>query len=37
VIPHHHPIEVGTLAGILKSVAAHHGLAVEELLARLDS
>ncbi|MBI5769401.1 MAG: type II toxin-antitoxin system HicA family toxin [Verrucomicrobia bacterium] len=35
VVPHHHPIKVGTLSGILKSVAAHHGLTVEELLAKL--
>lgn len=34
-IPNHHPIKVGTLSGILKSVAAHHGLTVEELLAKL--
>jgi len=26
VIPHHHPIKTGTLAGILKRIAAHHSL-----------
>ena len=35
VVPNHHPIKTGTLAGILKSVAAHHGLAVEELIGKL--
>jgi predicted RNA binding protein YcfA (HicA-like mRNA interferase family) len=36
VIPYHHPIKTGTLAGILKRIAAHHGLTVEELLQKLD-
>lgn len=36
VIPHHHPIKTGTLAGILKRIAAHHSLTVEELLQKLD-
>ncbi len=36
VIPHHNPIKVKTLSSILKSVAAHHDLTVEELLRRLD-
>ncbi len=36
VIPRHNPIRVKTLSGILKSVAAHHDLTVEELLRRLD-
>ena len=36
VIPSHHPIKTGTLASILKSVAAHHRLTVEELLRLLD-
>lgn len=35
VIPMHDPIKVKTLASILKSVASHHGLSVEELLERL--
>ncbi|MGH7955647.1 MAG: type II toxin-antitoxin system HicA family toxin [Opitutaceae bacterium] len=34
-IPNHHPIKVGTLSGILKSIAAHHGLTVEELVRKL--
>ncbi len=36
VIPDHHPIRIGTLSGILKSVAAHHQITVEELLRQLD-
>jgi predicted RNA binding protein YcfA (HicA-like mRNA interferase family) len=36
VIPNHNPIKVGTLQGILKAVAAHHGLTVEELTSVLD-
>ena len=36
VIPHHHPIKTGTLAGILKRIASHHGLTVNELLQKLD-
>ena len=34
-IPNHHPIKAGTLSGILKSIAAHHQMTVEELLAAL--
>ena len=34
-IPNHHPIKVGTLSGILKSVATHHGLTGEELIRQL--
>jgi predicted RNA binding protein YcfA (HicA-like mRNA interferase family) len=34
-IPDHRPIKVGTLAGILGDVAAHHQLTREELLALL--
>ncbi|MEO5961603.1 MAG: hypothetical protein ABIZ49_13265 [Opitutaceae bacterium] len=34
-IPHHHPIKVGTLSGILKSIATHHGLTVEKLIRLL--
>ncbi len=34
-IPNHHPIRTGTLSGILKSVAAHDGLTVEELVQKL--
>ncbi len=36
VIPRHDPIKVKTLSSILKSIASHHGLTVEELLRRLD-
>ena len=36
VIPAHDPIKTGTLSGILKSVAAHHGLEVDELIRTLD-
>jgi len=35
-IPHHSPLKVGTLlGGILKPVAAHHKLSVDELLSVL--
>lgn len=34
-IPDHRPIKVGTLAGILGDVAAHHQMMGEELLALL--
>jgi predicted RNA binding protein YcfA (HicA-like mRNA interferase family) len=36
VIPWHHPIKTGTFASILKRIAAHHRLTVEELLEMLD-
>ena len=36
VVPHHQPIKTGTLSGILKSVAAHHRLKVDELVQLLD-
>ena len=36
-VPNQRPLKTGTLlAGVLKPVAAHHGLTVEELLATLD-
>jgi predicted RNA binding protein YcfA (HicA-like mRNA interferase family) len=36
-IPNHKPLKTGTLVGgVLKPVAAHHGLTVDELLGRLD-
>ena len=35
VVPHHHPIKTGTLSGILKRIAVHHRLTVEELLEKL--
>jgi predicted RNA binding protein YcfA (HicA-like mRNA interferase family) len=36
VIPCHSPIKTGTLSGILKHIAAHHRLTVDELLRLLD-
>lgn len=36
VIPDHDPIRIKTLSSILKSVAAHHGLSVNDLLEILD-
>lgn len=36
-IPNHKPLKTGTLVrGVLKPVAAHHNLTVEQLLAKLD-
>ena len=35
VIPRHNPIKVKTLSSILKSVASHHEMSVEELLELL--
>jgi predicted RNA binding protein YcfA (HicA-like mRNA interferase family) len=36
-IPNHRPLKTGTLlGGVLKPVAAHHRLTVEELLAKLE-
>jgi len=34
-IPNHDPLRIGTLAAILDSVAAHHGLTREALLKTL--
>jgi predicted RNA binding protein YcfA (HicA-like mRNA interferase family) len=34
-IPNHNPIKVGTLSGILKSIAAHHKVSVDELVRLL--
>lgn len=36
-IPNHDPLRIGTLAAILDSVAAHHGLTREALLRKLLS
>ncbi|MGA2569509.1 MAG: type II toxin-antitoxin system HicA family toxin [Terracidiphilus sp.] len=36
VIPRHRPIKTGTLASILKHVAAHHGMSVDDLLKTLE-
>ncbi len=35
-VPHHSPLRLGTFKSILKLVAAHHSLAVDELLEKLD-
>ena len=35
-VPNHSPLKVGTLHGILKDIAGHHKLTVEQLLERLD-
>jgi predicted RNA binding protein YcfA (HicA-like mRNA interferase family) len=35
-VPNHSPMRIGTLSSILKLVAAHHVLTVEELLEKLD-
>ncbi len=35
-VPNHAPLRLGTFKSILKLVAAHHGLTVEELLEKLD-
>ncbi len=35
-IPMHHPLKPGTLRAILGEVAAHHRLAADEVLRRLD-
>jgi predicted RNA binding protein YcfA (HicA-like mRNA interferase family) len=34
-VPDHKPIKLGTLAAILKAIAAHHRLTTEELIRRL--
>ena len=36
VIPYHHPIKTGTLSGILKRVALHHVMALNDLLELLE-
>ncbi|MXX69629.1 MAG: addiction module toxin, HicA family [Gemmatimonadales bacterium] len=36
VIPNHNPIRVKTLSSILKSIAQHHDMSVEQLLRKLD-
>lgn len=36
VIPYHRPIKAGTLSAILKRIATHHGIGVDELLEMLD-
>lgn len=36
VIPNHDPIKVGTLSTILKSIAEHHKMSVDELIKKLE-
>jgi predicted RNA binding protein YcfA (HicA-like mRNA interferase family) len=36
VIPHHQAMKIGTLSSILKRIAAHHGISLEELLKLLN-
>jgi predicted RNA binding protein YcfA (HicA-like mRNA interferase family) len=36
VVPNHKPIRPGTLSSLLKSVAAHHKMSVDDLLRKLD-
>jgi hypothetical protein len=36
VVPDHNPVRIGTFHSILKSVATHHKMTVDELLTRLD-
>ena len=36
VIPNHRPVKLGTLRSILRNVAAHHGITVAELIAKLN-
>jgi predicted RNA binding protein YcfA (HicA-like mRNA interferase family) len=35
-IPLHRPLKAGTLADILKSLSAHHGVSVPDLIRLLD-
>lgn len=35
-IPNHNPIKIGTLSSILKSIAAHHKMTVEDLVRHLE-
>jgi predicted RNA binding protein YcfA (HicA-like mRNA interferase family) len=35
VVPNHNPIKIGTLRGILKSVAEHHRMSVQQVLEEL--
>jgi predicted RNA binding protein YcfA (HicA-like mRNA interferase family) len=37
VIPNHNPIRTGTLSSILKSIAAHHKMTLEEVVRLLGS
>jgi predicted RNA binding protein YcfA (HicA-like mRNA interferase family) len=35
-VPNHRPIKIGTLRGILKDVAVHHGLSIDEMLDKIN-
>ena len=35
-VPAHKPLKIGTLSSILKSIAAHHQMTLEELLEMLE-
>lgn len=35
-VPNHAPLRLGTFRSILRVLAVHHGISVEELLERLD-
>jgi predicted RNA binding protein YcfA (HicA-like mRNA interferase family) len=35
-VPDHNPLRIGTFKSILKVIADHHGLTVEELVQKLD-
>jgi len=35
-VPNHNPMRVGTLSAILKKIAEHHQITLEELLRKLD-
>lgn len=35
-VPAHFPLKAGTLVSILKLIAAHHGMEVFQLMARLE-
>ena len=34
-VPNHRPLKVGMLNALLKDVAAHHGMSIEELLKEI--
>ena len=36
MIPQHNPVKAKTLLSILKRVARHHGMSVDELLSELE-
>ncbi|MGH7976969.1 MAG: type II toxin-antitoxin system HicA family toxin [Limisphaerales bacterium] len=35
-VPNHRPLKVGLLHGVLKDVAEHHSMSVEELIRELE-